>query len=675
MLDFSYEDGKSQILAKRFNVFERRDTHGRWTTGNAADELSRAYSLNRVPQKVPLSEMPGDEDYFSTKDYLHARAASHVQDAVSALHGNRLNDAHEALGRAHSSLSRLIPVLQAQHGAKPELGYFKNDLDLVRSHQKALSGYMKGPHPDEGRISELEQQLGRPVSVPSDAQLEADMGMNDTKLVSEMSNEELEAELARRRAMRAAAVGKAVEPDIEKVGPHGYIHGWVYVGVGKDDAVEDKAERVSDNVLAHRGGSDTSRAGHKEAARLHRQAANASSSDEAIAYHKQMAQLHRAASNGRITNAQAKAKARRVRTGSKAKPVGHAADKLNMIGTMKERRALARSLSDKELEKTDEEFQKRAKALGKEGQVSRAHRAVRDEIEGRRGSKRGSSIRDSLPDEDFAGPHRSYPIITPKDLGRAASLAHHAADPEAIRQRLREIAQRKFPGQPLPPSLATVKGISMDDLFLSGNYDLARQAINKSFADRVDAFAAKVGPHGYVHGWVRVGDPGSQEHDRALNQLGGLAANHSQEAADAVDRARTAAREGRFSTAKDHLDNAAFLLHASGRHSLARAAEDARDSFSGAVPPTKAPHTSAPRVSGAPAPFDSAREFQAVQAMDPGIMPVGSSYAMTVPGQNRVSHKSVDEYEMAKQQIMANRIAMIMNMNASRYTSTVGNNA
>jgi hypothetical protein len=46
---------------------------------------------------------------------------------------------------------------------------------------------------------------------------------------------------------------------------------------------------------------------------------------------------------------------------------------------------------------------------------------------------------------------------------------------------------------------------------------------------------------------------------------------------------------------------------------------------------------------------------------------------MAVPGQSRTGRKSIDdEYELAKQQIRANRIATMMAMNASRYTSTVG---
>jgi hypothetical protein len=598
--------------------------------------------------------------------YFDHDTANEIAVASDEVRKGNLTEAKARLQEAYSAWRNA--ALRTSYDKKKYRNFETVKTGLER--QIARMDQAKRVHSDAAHIRELEQGLGVPTT-PSDAEVEAGMGLNRSKTLEELNDAELEAELARRRSTRVAAVGKDSEPDLEKAGPHGYVHGWIYVGVGKDEAAEDKAEKVTDNVLAHRGGSASSVAGHKEAARLHRQAANASSSDEAIAYHKQMAQLHRAVAHGNLTNAQAKSKARRIRTGSKAKPVGHAADKLNMISTMKERRSLARSLSDKELEKTDEEFQRRAKALGKDGQVSRSHQAIRDEIEGRRGSKRGSSIRDSLPDEDFAGPHRSYPIITPKDLGRAASLAHHAADPESIRQRLREIAQRKFPGVELPPSLKSA-GITMSHDSFFGSYDDAKQDI---FTRRIQGELEKAGPHGYTHGWVHVGNAGTVEHDRSLNELGGLAANHSTEAANAIDRARTAAQEGRFSTAKDHMDNAAFLLHAAGRHSLARAAEGARDSFTGSKPPVREaphPHSSA-RVTGSPQSPDSAREFAAVVNMPPGLAPVGSGHVMAVPGQSRTGRKSIDdEYELAKQQIRANRIATMMAMNASRYTSTVG---
>ena len=60
-----------------------------------------------------------------------------------------------------------------------------------------------------------------------------------------------------------------------------------------------------------------------------------------------------------------------------------------------------------------------------------------------------------LADDDFAGPDKTYPIKTRDDVSDAASLAHHADNPGAVRARIRSIAQRKFgmTGDDMPPSL------------------------------------------------------------------------------------------------------------------------------------------------------------------------------------------------------------------------------
>jgi hypothetical protein len=57
-----------------------------------------------------------------------------------------------------------------------------------------------------------------------------------------------------------------------------------------------------------------------------------------------------------------------------------------------------------------------------------------------------SSGRDvsSLDPGDFAGPQGTFPIKTRDDVSNAASLAHHAADPTAVKAKIRRIAKRKF---------------------------------------------------------------------------------------------------------------------------------------------------------------------------------------------------------------------------------------
>jgi hypothetical protein len=68
-----------------------------------------------------------------------------------------------------------------------------------------------------------------------------------------------------------------------------------------------------------------------------------------------------------------------------------------------------------------------------------------------------SSGRDvsDLPAGDFAGPDGTFPIKDRDDVHNAASLAHHAADPAAVRAKIRRIARRKFnmTDEELPKSL------------------------------------------------------------------------------------------------------------------------------------------------------------------------------------------------------------------------------
>lgn len=77
--------------------------------------------------------------------------------------------------------------------------------------------------------------------------------------------------------------------------------------------------------------------------------------------------------------------------------------------------------------------------------------------------------RSGVADADFAGPGKTFPIETQSDVSDAASLAHHAADPSAVRAKIKSIALRKWPSMQLPPSLDgkdvsadTTKGVSAD---------------------------------------------------------------------------------------------------------------------------------------------------------------------------------------------------------------------
>lgn len=58
--------------------------------------------------------------------------------------------------------------------------------------------------------------------------------------------------------------------------------------------------------------------------------------------------------------------------------------------------------------------------------------------------------RDAVPDEDFAGPHQSFPIRNQGDVDNAAHLIGHADDPESVKRKIIAIAKRK--GLSIPDS-------------------------------------------------------------------------------------------------------------------------------------------------------------------------------------------------------------------------------
>lgn len=60
------------------------------------------------------------------------------------------------------------------------------------------------------------------------------------------------------------------------------------------------------------------------------------------------------------------------------------------------------------------------------------------------------SERDAIDEEDFAGPHHSFPIDSQEHLDAAAKLIGHADDPDAVKKRAIAIAKRK--GFKLPES-------------------------------------------------------------------------------------------------------------------------------------------------------------------------------------------------------------------------------
>lgn len=62
-----------------------------------------------------------------------------------------------------------------------------------------------------------------------------------------------------------------------------------------------------------------------------------------------------------------------------------------------------------------------------------------------RGVGEHGTDRDKIPAKDFAGPNRTYPIVSPGDVSDAASLIGKADNPDKVKAKIIRIAQRKGP--------------------------------------------------------------------------------------------------------------------------------------------------------------------------------------------------------------------------------------
>jgi hypothetical protein len=172
-------------LAFRFNPLEKRDSTGRWTApGSIADELHNTY-----------------------KNELNPKAAVLARKAEASL---RAND----LGAARRHLLDLSEYHRDNLAALDKAGYRRNYRESKHLTHKLYGGFATQAremaesigegHPDGERISQMQHDLDLPPApMPSDAELEAQMGLNDTKTLAEMTDDELAAELARRRKAKA----------------------------------------------------------------------------------------------------------------------------------------------------------------------------------------------------------------------------------------------------------------------------------------------------------------------------------------------------------------------------------------------------------------------------------------------------------------------------------------
>lgn len=86
---------------------------------------------------------------------------------------------------------------------------------------------------------------------------------------------------------------------------------------------------------------------------------------------------------------------------------------------------------------------------------------------------------------DFAGPEGTFPIKTRDDVSDAASLAHHAANPAAVRAKIRSIARRKFQMKDadLPATLRKSKKASATKAVEPDLKKMVKKAVKASTAE------------------------------------------------------------------------------------------------------------------------------------------------------------------------------------------------
>jgi Helix-turn-helix domain len=211
----------------------------------------------------------------------------------------------------------------------------------------------------------------------------------------------------------------------------------------------------------------------------------------------------------------------------------------------------------------------------------------------------GGVDRDKLPESDFGGPDRSYPIVSPDDVTDAARLIGHADDPTEVKRRVRRIARRKGPRfeAKIPDSWDGVtagnKNISTTAPLATGfvpfnlagahplldedderKDDMVEAELTKAaglcpscgkklaaggkrciscgkkvprslrIGKALVAELTKVGPKGYIHGWILVGAPGRESH-HVRHLVVGMKVHHPEHGEGTVKRvgAKTATVE------------------------------------------------------------------------------------------------------------------------------------
>lgn len=76
------------------------------------------------------------------------------------------------------------------------------------------------------------------------------------------------------------------------------------------------------------------------------------------------------------------------------------------------------------------------------------------------------SKRNATPAADFAGPHKSFPVTSAKDVSSARTLVGKAADPKAVSAKITSIAKReglatkKPESKPAKPTITRAGGMA-----------------------------------------------------------------------------------------------------------------------------------------------------------------------------------------------------------------------
>jgi len=245
--------------------------------------------------------------------------------------------------------------------------------------------------------------------------------------------------------------GKSIDPDITKVGPEGYIHGWIKVDPGDSDKIKATAAKLqhsgrdADEAAAakHLGNAADvadqhilgERGQHEMLQHLRKAHAYLGDShpDEAKEIQGHIDRFGEAAKNGKSSLEEARGDAPEPakRHAFFGKNEGGAS-----VTTLAEETVSLTLPADVSVAFTPADL---AKVLALK---SKSSNVGEDKTP-------GGVDRDSMPGQDFAGKDRSFPIHSPGDVSDAAQSIGRAGDdnhsPEQLKTNIKRIAHRKGP--------------------------------------------------------------------------------------------------------------------------------------------------------------------------------------------------------------------------------------